>query len=338
MFAASARSSNSIGTADSQRPKRAASRYRYHRCRDLDRAPNVIDQEPPPEESIWAAGCVVGRWNDNHKPRYLIVHRPRYDDWSLPKGKLDDGETFLEAALREVEEETGFVGKKPRPIGSVGYLTQAGNPKVVRWWLVTVKSGSFVPNKEVDRIKWVSHRKALTKLSYRNDREVLERANDMFHDRSAGMIYLVRHASAGIRSETDANDWKRPLDKRGKRQTKALRDLLMAHPITRIGSSNYPRCVETVKPFAKRLGIPVEMETALVEGAHPHRIVSLIHDLQSESAVLCSHGDVIGDFIGHLFAEGVPMDGPEKSEKGSIWELRTVSGRVVSGRYVPPPS
>ncbi|MCL1598654.1 MAG: histidine phosphatase family protein, partial [Actinomycetia bacterium] len=192
-------------------------------------------------------------------------------------------------------------------------------------------------NKEVDRIKWASHAKGLEKLTYRNDREVLVRANDMFHDRSAGMIYLLRHASAGIRSESDANDWKRPLDKKGRQQTKALRDLLMAHPITRIGSSNYTRCVDTVKPFAKRLGIPVEMEAALVEGAHPHRIVSLIHDLQAEAAVLCSHGDVVGGLVGHLFAEGVPMDGPQKWEKGSVWELRTVSGRVVSGRYVNPP-
>lgn len=297
----------------------------------------MTNQEPPPEESIWAAGCVVARWTDDRKAKYLIVHRPRYDDWSLPKGKLDRGETFLEAARREVEEETGFTVKGPRPIGSVGYLTQAGNPKVVRWWLATVKNGSFTPNHEVDRIKWVSYRKAIKKLSYRNDRDVIDRANDMFHDRSAGMIYLVRHTSAGHRSDTDSNDWTRPLDKRGRRQTRALRDLLMAHPITRIGSSNYTRCVETVKPLAKRLGIPLEMETALVEGAHPHRIVTLIHGLQEESAVLCSHGDVIGDFIGHLFAEGVPLDGPQRWEKGSVWELRTVSGRVVSGRYVTPP-
>jgi len=296
----------------------------------------VIDQAPPPEESIWAAGCVVVRRNKKGKARYLIAHRPEYDDWTLPKGKVENGESFLEAALREVEEETGIVGKGPRPIGSVGYLTQAGNPKVARWWLTKVKKGSFTPNSEVDQVAWMSYRKGLEKLTYRNDREVLDRANDMFHDRSAGTIYLVRHASAGIRSDTDSDDWRRQLDKRGKRQTRALRDLLMAHPITRIGSSNYARCVDTVTPFAKRLGVPVELEGALVEGSHPHRIVSLIAELQEESAVLCSHGDVIGDLIGHLFAEGVPMDGPRKWDKGSIWELRTIAGRVVAGHYVPP--
>lgn len=294
--------------------------------------------EPPPNESIWAAGCVLARTRKSGQPEYLIVHRPRYDDWSLPKGKLNKREQFLEGALREVKEETGFRGRNPRPIGSVGYLTKAGNPKVVRWWLTDAKRGKFKPNSEVDRIKWVTLKKGLKKLDYRNDREVLNRANDMYLARSAGMIFLVRHAWAGKRKDLDESDWQRPLDKRGHQQRKAIRDLLMAHPITRIGSSNHTRCVDTVDPFAKRLGIPVELEPALVEGSHPHRLVALIADLQEESAVLCSHGDVIEDIIGHLFAEQVPMEGPMKWKKGSIWELRTVKGRIVSGRYVPPPA
>jgi len=267
----------------------------------------------------------------------LIVHRPRYDDWSFPKGKLDKGETFLEGGLREVKEETGFVGKNPRPIGSVGYLTQAGNPKVVRWWLADAEEGEFAPNKEVDRIKWVTFKKGTKMLEYRNDREVLDRANDMYLAKSAGMVYLQRHGSAGKAREADANDWQRPLDARGLKQRKVLRDLLMAHPITRIGSSHYTRCVDSVGPFAKRLGVPVELEPALVEGSQLHHLLGLIAELQEESAVLCSHGDVIEDMIGHLFAEQVPMDGPMEWKKGSIWELRTIEGRVVSGRYVPPP-
>jgi 8-oxo-dGTP diphosphatase len=294
--------------------------------------------EPPPNESIWAAGCVVARRTKKGKPEYLIVHRPRYDDWSLPKGKVDKGEAFLDAALRELKEETGITGTKPRLVGSIGYLTKAGNPKVVRWWLTEVKKGKFTPNSEVDKVKWLSLKRATRKVTYRNDREVLDRANDMYLAKSAGMVYLIRHACAGRRDDLDPNDRFRKLDKRGKRQRKAIRDLLMAHPITRIGSSTYERCLATVKPSSKRLGIPIEPETALVEGSHPHRLVGLIADLQEESVVLCSHADVIADFIGHLFAEQVPMDGPLAWEMGSIWELRTVKGRVVSGRYVPPPA
>ena len=298
----------------------------------------MIDHEPPPRESIWAAGCVVARLNKKGEAEYLIVHRPRYKDWSLPKGKLDRRESFLDGALRETKEETGFVGKKPRPVGSVGYFTKAGNPKVVRWWLVDVKSGKFRPNKEVDKVKWLTAKKAKKKLAYTNDRSVLDRANDMYLERSAGSIHLVRHAWAGVADAADPEDRDRPLDKRGKKQRSALRDMLMAYPITRIGSSNYTRCVATVKPFANRLGIPVEHESALLEGSHPHKLVSLIHDLQKEAAVLCTHGDVIADLIGHLFAEGIPMDGPKEWDKGSIWQLRTIAGRAVSGTYIPPPA
>lgn len=278
----------------------------------------------------------MARRDNNGVAEYLVAHRPRYKDWSLPKGKLDRRESFLEAALRETREETGFVGKKPRPVGSVGYFTNAGNPKVVRWWLVDVKRGKFRSNKEVDKVRWLPVEEAVKKLSYTNDRSVLERANDMYLERSAGTIHLLRHAWAGTANASDPDDRERPLDKRGKRQRAGLGDMLMAYPITRIGSSNYKRCVATVKPFASRLGIPVEHEGALVEGSHPHKLVSLIHDLQKEAAVLCTHGDTIGDLVGHLFAEGVPMDGPMEWEKGSIWQLRTIAGRVVSGKYIPP--
>lgn len=296
----------------------------------------MSDHPIPPNESIWAAGCVVARVGDDGEPEYLVAHRPRYDDWSLPKGKLNKGETFLDAALREVEEETGIPVKKPRPVGSVGYLTKGDNAKVVKWWLVKPRDGSFKANTEVDKIKWLSFDKAVEKLSYKNDKAVLDRANDMQLERSAGTIHLVRHASAGTGNEMDPSDANRPLDKIGQKQRKAIRNLLMNHPVTRIGSSNFTRCVETVQPLAELLGIPVEREVALIEGSHPHRTVGLIHDLQQEAAVLCSHGDVIGDLIGHLFAEGVPMNGPMEWHKGSIWTLRTISGRVVSGNYIPP--
>ncbi len=280
----------------------------------------------------------MSRSNGRGNPVYLVVHRPRYDDWSLPKGKLDKDESFRDAALREVAEETGLVVKNPKPVGSVGYLTKAGNPKVVKWWLTSPVSGSFAANEEVDKIKWLTYEKAQRKLSYRNDRSVVDRANDMVLAKSAGTIHLVRHASAHTRDATDPKDSSRGLDKRGRKQRDAILDGLMAHPITRIGASHFTRCIETVDPLATRLGVPIEPEPALTEGSHPHRLVTLIHELQKEAAVLCTHGDVIADLVGHLFAEGVPMDGPMKWAKGSTWRLRTIKGRVVSGVYVPAKS
>lgn len=297
-----------------------------------------MHHEPPPEESIWAAGAVLARRRPNGKAEYLLIHRPAYDDWTLPKGKLDKGEPFLEGAIRETWEETGFKPEEPRLVGTVCYETQNGNPKVVRWWVGEASAGEFVPNSEVDEVKWTTFKKARRRLTYRNDREVLDRARDMYRERSSGVIYLVRHGWAGHRSDANEADWQRSLDKRGRKQRKAIRQLLQAHPITRIGASDYTRCIETVQPLSDRMGIPIEHEAALMEGSHPHRMVSLLHDLQGEAAVLCTHGDVIEDVVGELFASGVPMDGDQTWKKGSIWELRTVDGRVVSGRYIPPPA
>ena len=115
----------------------------------------VTEYEPPPKASQWAAGCVVTRRGADNRPEYLIVHRPRYADWSLPKGKLDRDETFLAAALRELKEETGIVGKKQRPIGPVGYVTKSTNPNAVRGSLGRSQTGGVEPTAGVAKVMGV---------------------------------------------------------------------------------------------------------------------------------------------------------------------------------------
>jgi 8-oxo-dGTP pyrophosphatase MutT (NUDIX family) len=115
---------------------------------------------------IQAAGGVVLR-----DGRVAVVHRPRYDDWSLPKGKLDAGESFEDAALREVEEETGLRCRLVRELPAVEYEVR-GRPKLVRYWAMEVaEETSFVPNDEVDEVRWLEPRDALGLLSYDRDRE-----------------------------------------------------------------------------------------------------------------------------------------------------------------------
>mgnify|MGYP000992433837 CR=1 FL=1 len=118
---------------------------------------------------VEAAGGIVER-----DGRILVVHRPRYDDWSLPKGKLDPGETFEQAALREVEEETGLRCALGAELEPVRYQDNRGRPKVVRYWRMSVLGGEFAPNDEVDELRWVPPDRARRLLTYAHDRALVQ--------------------------------------------------------------------------------------------------------------------------------------------------------------------
>lgn len=120
-----------------------------------------------------AAGGVLGRPGADGEVEVLLVHRPRYDDWTLPKGKLEPGETHEQAALREVEEETGLRSELGRELSSTSYHDSKGRPKRVRYWAMRPLAGEFRPHDEVDEIRWVSLADAERLLSHRHDCDVL---------------------------------------------------------------------------------------------------------------------------------------------------------------------
>ncbi len=286
--------------------------------------------------TIWAAGAVVYRLRGD-KPEVLLVHRQRYGDWSLPKGKLDRRESFKACAEREVLEETGVAGVVEEALGTVGYVTPAGNNKAVRYWLLRATEESFKPNSEVDKIRWLSPKKAARKASYGRDVALIRAGALMAKQRMPGTIYLVRHADAGNKKKRKKPDDVRPISKKGHEQVEALVTRLVRTPINGIISSPSLRCEQTVGPLAQRLGLKVKPSKRLRRDASPADVMRLIKKSRGTRTVMCSHRETIGPFIEHL-ADDPKVDVSSRLEwpKGSVWELTTRRGRVTRARFIPP--
>ncbi|HEX5938451.1 MAG TPA: NUDIX hydrolase [Actinomycetota bacterium] len=280
---------------------------------------------------VRAAGGVVLRRADGHA-QTVLVHRPRYDDWSFPKGKLHDGESFLDAAIREVREETGLTPRVGAELPASTYQDQHGAPKLVRYWLMEALDGRDPrPTQEVDEAKWVPLDGAGAMLTYDRDREMLDAilARD-------GTAYVVRHAKAGDRREWPGDDRLRPLSKPGRRQARGLARFFDGRSIDRILSSPAVRCVETVRTLAESRSLAVELHEEFEEGASLEGALHLLDRLASEDAVLCGHGDLIPAAIDHLEGRGAVVIGQRNWKKGSIWILEREAGLVVRARSVPP--
>ena len=280
---------------------------------------------------IRAAGGVIFRRRSGILET-LIVHRPRYDDLTLPKGKAHDGESIEATALREIREETGVTGELGPELQSVSYTDPLGRPKVVRYWVVKADGvGTFRPDDEVDSLTWVAVGEAPAALTNQRDREVLAEA-----ERLTEPLYLVRHAKAGSRAQWQGDDRHRPLSVKGERQGNGLVAAFRGRPIDRILSSPVDRCVQTVEPLAKDRGLKIETVAWLFEGADGPALLETIRTLPGP-AVLCTHGDVIPKVVLPLIEDGVPREGPEVWKKGSTWVLERDVGFPSLLRYEPPP-
>jgi 8-oxo-dGTP diphosphatase len=152
-----------------------------------------------------------------------------------------------------------------------------------------------------------------------------------------GRLYVVRHADAGHRSQWDGSDEDRPLSPRGERQAKGIADQLEESGAVRLVSSPYTRCVQTLEPLAKRLGLRVERDERLAEGAGAVGPLELAAELVGRVGVLCSHGDVIPDLLDVLVRDGVKLKDDLRWQKASTWVLSRDGGKLAKGRYVPPP-
>lgn len=283
---------------------------------------------------LLAAGGVLYRDGyPDSGPEFLLVHRNRYHDWSLPKGKLDNKETFEDAALREVHEETGIKPAMRGYLGAVNYQTQNGRLKLVRYWLLQAKKGEFKPNEEVDRVEWVGLHGARALLSYNRDARLVERAHALLSNATSTRVYLVRHGNAGVRSKWDGPDKKRPLTAKGTQQASGVADILARHPVTEVWASPAIRCSQTVEPAASNLGLEVQVSKKLKEYTPLDEIYGFLKSVGPGSVVASSHKDWIAPLIQDLRDRRIPLRGTRKWPKASIWILDMVDGDVVSGSY-----
>lgn len=281
-----------------------------------------------------AAGGVVYRDGDSDSgPEFLVVHRKRYHDWSLPKGKLDWRETFEEAALREIREETGAKCNREDYLGAVTYETQRGRLKIVKYWLMKKTKGSFAPNQEVNMVEWVGLHGAQALLSYNRDARLVQRAHALLTNPTSSRVYLMRHGNAGIRSKWNGPDKKRPLTERGQQQALGMAEILARHPVTEVWSSPAIRCVQSVSTIADNTDSVVETSKALKEFTELDKIYKFLGNLGPGSIVVSSHKDWIGPLIKDLDSKKVPLRGSRKWPKASIWVLDLVDGKVQSGFY-----
>ncbi|HEX6355531.1 NUDIX hydrolase [Actinophytocola sp.] len=288
---------------------------------------------------IAAAGAVVWREHDG-VVEVAVVHRQRYDDWSLPKGKLDRDESARLAAWREVHEETGARVALGRYLGRTRYRVRADR-KVVDYFAAKYLSGSFVPSDEVDSMRWLPVTSAEALLTYDHDRTVLAALTAL--PVALTTLVVVRHAKAGSRAEWTDVDELRPLSHNGEKQVPPIRRLASVYGVDRVYSAPLVRCVKTVQPVADDLGEKVLEEELLAEKSYAgmeeatlRRALEIV--AQGGVPLLCSQGGVIPDLVSRLANHsGVELTKRVEAKKGSVWALFFSGTELVAGDYVAVP-
>jgi 8-oxo-dGTP pyrophosphatase MutT (NUDIX family)/phosphohistidine phosphatase SixA len=257
---------------------------------------------------VLAAGAVLWRLVDG-KARVLLVHRGSRADVSLPKGKLDPGETLPQTAVREIAEETGLAVSLGAPLGTVEYTLPSGREKIVYYWSAEVtdealKASTFAPNNEIASIEWVALDKVRKKLSYAHDVDVIDRFEERLlagRARTFAVIAL-RHGTAVPPSTWDGPDSTRPLMQRGADQALSVAPAIAAYAPAKLVSSPAARCLATIAPVAGLLGLPVKSSKAVSQDAwedgtgNVEKVVAK-RLAKRVSTVICSHGPVLPDII-----------------------------------------
>lgn len=279
---------------------------------------------------IAAGGGVLWRTAEG-AAEVALVHRPRYDDWSLPKGKAQDGEDELTAAVREVREETGALVAVSRRMPRVHYL-DGERPKTVTFWAMRHVGGAFEPGDEVDQLVWLPAGAAAARCSYDTDRQVLAEFTAL--PAPEAVVALVRHGRAGRRRDWKGPDSGRPLDEVGQEQARHVARLLQHFAPDRVISASPTRCIQTVTPLAQQLNQTVWIDTDFDDECYEKDAQGSVDALLeaarlNRSTVVCSQGVTIPGLVERTGSGRQHSD----TRKGAAWLLSFAGGGVVASDY-----
>jgi 8-oxo-dGTP diphosphatase len=287
--------------------------------------------------TVRAAGGVLAR-----DGLVALVHRPRYDDWTLPKGKLTKDEHPLVGACREVWEETGVRPAVRTRLPSVTYPVRTPDgwaEKTVDYWaMAAVEDTGFTPDHEVDEVAWATETDALARLTYPHDVEVLGAYVGL--PVVTAVVTLVRHAHAGRREAFPGEDSARPLSETGRAQATALGALLGCLAPVALVSGTPRRCVQTLVPLASTLDLPIEVESVFDEDADPAASAARLAGLAAAtpSTVVCSQGGLIPPLVASVAGGAAGADGTGRfhTPKGAGWVLSYHDSAVVAADALHP--
>lgn len=270
---------------------------------------------------IQAAGALPWR-RRRGALQVALVHRPRYDDWSWAKGKLENGEEWPVAAIREVFEETGYHVHLGRTLPTSEYtISDSGDhaaqpqTKQCRYWAAEVVGGDGTLVNEIDEVAWLDVDDATARLSYPRDHDQLHALvkADLAGTLTTWPLVIVRHAKSRSRSAWRDPDPLRPLNSRGRDRAQALVPILAAYGVTRVVSSPSVRCLDTIAPYALAAGQRPRLKEGLSEEGFaqdpdkaPHHLAQLLE--RGNSAVVCTHGPVLPVLLEGLAAIADPAE------------------------------
>ena len=295
----------------------------------------------PETPVIQAAGAVLWRYSESKKIEIALVHRPRYDDWSLPKGKVEEKESHIACAYREVSEETGFKAVFGPEIGTETYKVPEGK-KVVRYWSAQAigdAEGSVDAN-EIDEILWLEVKEAKKKLTLDDDQEIV----NFFIEFGVGTtpLVLLRHAKALKRTDWDGEDSDRPLDNLGQLQAKRLLPQFYPYNISEIHSSDAYRCMQTVEDLSRALELSCIVGLDLSEDvfskdkeAALDYVSSLMN--KNKNVLICSHNPILPKVLKKLVGKKYFKELDSKLEPAEAWVIHHRDGEVVSVDWVEAP-